>query len=79
MQHNAELYVLSGTYRQAADFAISRECPQNRLRFVNEACKLRGIKGEGKTLFVYGTAMTSPHYRECLRMAQERGFKIEYI
>ena len=76
---NEVLYVISGNFRQAADFAMSREIPRNRLVFVDEPDRLSGISGEGKTVFVYGTAHSRKDLNDCIHMAMERRFKIEHV
>ncbi len=73
------LYVLAGEYRQAKDLAMAYEYPKNRLRYIDDSYKLRGIDGKGKTLFVYGTAVARDDYQECVRLATERGFKVVRI
>jgi hypothetical protein len=73
------LYVLAGTYRQAADLAMRHGLPSNRLRYIDDRDRLRGIDGKGKTLFVYGTAAKREDFFAVLRLAEERGFNIMYI
>lgn len=78
-ENNTMLYVIAGTYRQAASLATQHGLPQNRLRFIDSPEKLRGIDGAGKTLFVYGSLHYDKNYYDCIDLAMERGFKIEHI
>lgn len=78
-EEKAMLYVIAGTFRQAADLAMSHEIPSNRLVFVDRPHRLRGIDGEGKTVFVYGTAPNRKDFNDCIHMATERRFRIEYV
>jgi len=75
----AMLYVLAGTYREAVDFAISREFPRTRMRYMDTVDCFRGVKGNGKTLFVYGEATRHKVYNDLLEMARLRGFDIEHV
>lgn len=73
---NGKLYVLAGTYRQAREFATAYQCPKNRLQYIDDSYRLRGIDGRGKNLFVCWTAYSKDNYQECFSMAKERGFNI---
>lgn len=76
---NAGLYVIAGTFQQACDYAIERGVGRSSLVYISRADRLRGLCGDGQTVYVYGTASDRKDYDECTQMAIERRFQLEYV
>lgn len=73
------LFVLADTQARAEHFAREQEVPRSSLRYINDEWKLRGIDGEGRTLYVCGVAYYRNDFQLCIEIAKLRRFKVVFI
>lgn len=73
------LFVLAGTYDQALFFARENDITdRSRIVSVDSADKLRGISGDGRALYCYGTFYERPNYRALEEIARMQKFSVVY-
>lgn len=58
------IYVLSGTFQEARNWARENDCPKNVWRFIYDRVSLKGIRGG--QLVISGNPTARPDYREIM-------------
>ncbi len=79
IEHDPRVFVLASDYCQAMLWMKDMGYDKGLLRYVESPRNLEGIDGNGKTLYIYGTAYRQRDYRDIIARAEFAGFRIEGV